>query len=85
MAINGNGFFRMQDKDGGIFLHPRPVKLDENRNLTPICRATLTGYPAAGAADHSAGCQPGTAEHSRRDDERQKHRLPAKWSPTVDA
>ena len=49
VAINGNGFFRMQDKDGGIFYTRNgQFKLDENRNLTNMQGLQLTGYPAAG-------------------------------------
>ncbi|ALL38707.1 flagellar hook protein FlgE [Serratia marcescens] len=50
VAINGNGFFRMQDKDGGIFYTRNgQFKLDENRNLTNMQGLQLTGYPAAGS------------------------------------
>ncbi|CAI0905595.1 flagellar hook protein FlgE [Serratia grimesii] len=49
VAITGNGFFRMQDKDGGIFYTRNgQFKLDENRNLTNMQGLQLTGYPAAG-------------------------------------
>ena len=49
VAITGNGFFRMQDKDGGIFYTRNgQFKLDENRYLTNMQGLQLTGYPAAG-------------------------------------
>jgi flagellar hook protein FlgE len=49
VAISGNGFFRMQDQDGGIFYSRNgQFKLDENRNLTNMQGLQLTGYPAAG-------------------------------------
>ena len=49
VAISGNGFFRLQDQDGGIFYSRNgQFKLDENRNLTNMQGLQLTGYPAAG-------------------------------------
>ncbi|NIG98720.1 MAG: flagellar hook protein FlgE [Serratia symbiotica] len=49
VAITGNGFFRMQDKDGGIFYSRNgQFQLDENRNLTNMQGLHLTGYPVAG-------------------------------------
>lgn len=50
VAISDNGFFRMQDKDGGIFYSRNgQFKLDENRNLTNMQGLQLTGFPAAGS------------------------------------
>ncbi|WP_273871379.1 flagellar hook protein FlgE [Serratia odorifera] len=49
VAITENGFFRMQDSDGGIFYSRNgQFKLDENRNLVNMQGLNLTGYPAAG-------------------------------------
>ncbi|MFI8415782.1 flagellar hook protein FlgE [Serratia sp. NPDC078593] len=49
VAITENGFFRMQDSDGGIFYSRNgQFKLDENRNLVNMQGLNLTGYPATG-------------------------------------
>lgn len=50
VAISDNGFFRLQDKTGGIFYSRNgQLKLDENRNLTNMQGLQLTGFPAAGS------------------------------------
>ncbi|WP_337261605.1 MULTISPECIES: flagellar hook protein FlgE [unclassified Serratia (in: enterobacteria)] len=49
IAISQNGFFRMQDADGGIFYTRNgQFKLDANRNITNMQGLSLTGYPAGG-------------------------------------
>lgn len=49
IAISQNGFFRMQDADGGIFYSRNgQFKMDENRNITNMQGLSLTGYPASG-------------------------------------
>ncbi|TQI81097.1 flagellar hook protein FlgE [Serratia fonticola] len=49
IAISQNGFFRMQDADGGIFYTRNgQFKMDENRNITNMQGLSLTGYPAGG-------------------------------------
>jgi flagellar hook protein FlgE len=48
IAITGNGFFRIQDKDGGIFYSRNgQFQLDKNRNLTNMQGLHLTGYTVA--------------------------------------
>ncbi|MHA7846407.1 flagellar hook protein FlgE [Serratia sp. D1N4] len=49
IAISQNGFFRMQDADGGIFFTRNgQFRMDENRNITNMQGLSLTGYPASG-------------------------------------
>ncbi|MDF7679657.1 flagellar hook protein FlgE [Enterobacteriaceae bacterium ESL0689] len=49
VAISGNGFFRLQDKEGGIFYSRNgQFKLDANRNIINMQGLQLTGYPAGG-------------------------------------
>lgn len=49
IAISQNGFFRMQDADGGIFYSRNgQFILDANRNITNMQGLSLTGYPASG-------------------------------------
>lgn len=50
IAISQNGFFRMQDADGGIFYTRNgQFIMDANRNITNMQGLSLTGYPAAGS------------------------------------
>lgn len=60
IAISQNGFFRMQDADGGVFYTRNgQFKMDENRNITNMQGLNLTGYPASGTpATIQQGAEP---------------------------
>ncbi|AUH00366.1 flagellar hook protein FlgE [Prodigiosinella confusarubida] len=49
IAINGNGFFRMQDTNGSIYYSRNgQFTLDGSRNIINMQGMQLTGYPATG-------------------------------------